>query len=51
MKTFALTALLAGFLTLGLAACDQNDGPLEQAGEAADEAVNDVQRAAEDAAD
>ena len=33
-----------------LTACD-NQGPLEQAGEKADEAVNDAKRAVKDAAD
>ena len=27
---------------LGVAACDNNDGPLEKAGEAADDTVDDV---------
>jgi hypothetical protein len=47
--------LLLILMTLGggtamLAACD-NEGPLEQAGEQADEAINDASRAVKDAAD
>jgi hypothetical protein len=43
------------FLTLALSgaaltACDQ-DGPLEEAGESADEALSDAERAVKDAAD
>lgn len=51
MKKIVWASLLAGFLSLGLSACYDNDGPLEQMGEAADEAVNDTQRAVQDAAD
>jgi hypothetical protein len=36
--------------TAALTACEEQ-GPLEEAGEAADEAINDAERAAEDAAD
>lgn len=47
-----LTLLLITFAigAATLSACDQ-DGPLEQAGEKADEAVNDTKRAVKDAAD
>ncbi|WP_420566280.1 hypothetical protein [Thalassobaculum sp.] len=51
MKKFVWASLLAGFLSLGLSACYDNDGPMEQMGEAADEAVNDTKRAIKDAAD
>ena len=34
-----------------LSGCDENDGPLEQAGEKADEAIKDAERAVEDATD
>ena len=43
-----LLALLFG--SAALTACDQ-EGPLEQAGEKADEAINDAKRAVKDAAD
>jgi predicted small lipoprotein YifL len=38
--------LAAGLLSLGLAACDDK-GPLEQAGEEVDEAIDTVQRGEE----
>ncbi|HEY9568066.1 MAG TPA: hypothetical protein VIR38_08240 [Thalassobaculum sp.] len=37
--------------TFGLVACDEADGPAEQAGQAVDEAVQDTKRAVEDASD
>ena len=43
------TALLAGLLLMGLAACEK--GPAEKAGKAIDDAASDVADAAEDAAD
>lgn len=49
MHVFVI-AVLAGAPTLVVSACDEQ-GPLEQAGEKADEAVNDTKRAVEDAAD
>ena len=56
MKTYArgnrlltlAAALVAGTVLLG--GCEQ-EGPLEKAGEKADEAVNDAKRAVKDAAD
>jgi len=45
---FILLALFLG--SAALTACDQ-EGPLEKAGETADEAVNDAKRAVKDAAD
>jgi len=52
MSPVRITAIAAAMMmALGVAACDEPDGPAEQVGEAVDEAVNDVQRAAEDAAD
>ena len=50
MKKIVYASVLASFLSLGLAACEEQ-GPMEQMGEAADEAVNDTKRAVEDAAD
>jgi hypothetical protein len=47
-RTFAL-ALLLGFGTLGLAACEDNDGPAEEAGEAVDNAGERAGEALEDA--
>lgn len=47
----ALMAVLIIGGSMGLAACDQNDGPAEQIGAAVDEAANDAKRAVEDAAD
>ena len=43
-------AALAGTPTLLVASCD-DAGPLEKAGQQADEAVKDAKRAVEDAAD
>ncbi|MDF1793511.1 MAG: hypothetical protein P1U88_16465 [Thalassobaculaceae bacterium] len=51
MKNFAYAGLVAAVLSLGLSACYQEDGPMEEMGEAADEAVGDAKRAVEDAAD
>jgi hypothetical protein len=42
-------ALLAGFLLMGLSACEK--GPAEKAGEAIDDAASDVADVTEDAAD
>jgi hypothetical protein len=47
-QMFAVLHLLA---VVGLSASDDNDGPMEKAGEKADEAVSDTKRALEDAAD
>lgn len=50
----SLRALMAVLLIgggLGLAACDDADGPAEQVGQAVDEAAQDTKRAVEDAAD
>jgi hypothetical protein len=46
-KNLFVLMLLMGSLT-GLQACDDNDGPLEDAGEAVDEAADDVGDAIED---
>lgn len=42
---------LAGFFTLGVAGCDSDDGPMEEAGEAMDDAMKDVGDAMDDAFD
>ena len=47
----ALMAVLALGGALGLAACDEADGPAERVGEAIDEAANDTKRAIQDATD
>lgn len=45
-----LRALLVAGLALGtLAACDSNDGPMEEAGEQIDNAVDETAEAVEDA--
>lgn len=46
-----LLAALLGLGTVGLAACDSNDGPAEQAGEQVDDAFDEAGDAAEDAGD
>ena len=43
------TAALAAVPTVGLVGCDDNDGPLERAGERADDAADDVGDAVVDA--
>lgn len=43
----ALTMILTALLSLGLAACEKK-GPLEQAGEEVDEAVDTVKRGGEE---
>lgn len=48
MKAFT-TAALAALFSLGLIACEQK-GPLEQAGEEVDEAIDTVQRGEESTA-
>jgi hypothetical protein len=47
-KNLFVLMLLLGSLT-GLQACDSNDGPLEDAGEAIDDAADDVGDAVEEA--
>ena len=47
----ALMAVLMLGGSLGLAACDEADGPAEQIGAAVDEAANDAKRAVQDATD
>lgn len=48
-RTFVMVPVLfLGLVTLS--ACEE-EGPLEQAGEKADEAINDAKRAVEDAKD
>jgi hypothetical protein len=42
-------ALLLGLGTLGLAACENGEGPAERAGETADDAAEDAGDAIEDA--
>ena len=44
-------ALLAGLLTLGLAACEEEQGPAEEAGEEIDQAVEEVGDSIEEATD
>ena len=47
-----LRALLVAGLALGtVAACDSNDGPMEEAGEQIDNAVDETADAVEDAGD
>ncbi len=46
-----LTLLLAPLFALSLAACDVNEGPAEEAGEAVDEAVDEAGDAVEEAGD
>jgi len=48
-KAFLIALSLSG--GLALAACDEDDGPMEKAGQQIDEAVGDAKRAVEDAAD
>jgi hypothetical protein len=51
-RSRALLAGLALSASLGLTACpEKNEGPVEKAGEAVDEAVGDTKRAVEDATD
>lgn len=44
-------ALLAGLLSLGLAACEDEQGPAEEAGEEVDEAVEEAGDEVEEATD
>jgi hypothetical protein len=46
-----MLALLLGLGTAGLAACDNADGPAEQAGEKVDNATQDAGQALENAGD
>lgn len=48
-KWFVL--FLASFLTLGIAACDSDDGPMEEAGEEMDDAIDGMSDAMDDAMD
>lgn len=50
MRRKLLYMLLFGSL-LGIPACEDNDGPLEEAGEAADDAVDEVKEAGEEVKD
>jgi hypothetical protein len=45
----AFLALILGFATAGLAACDEPDGPAERAGESVDNAAQRAGRAIENA--
>ena len=47
-KLLALSVVLG---SLGLTACDDADGPAEQAGEKVDEVIQDTTRAVDDATD
>ena len=47
----AALALLAGLLTLGLAACEEEQGPAEEAGEEIDQAVEEAGDSIEEATD
>lgn len=49
LRTLMAVLALAG--ALGVAACDQADGPAEQVGQAVDEAAKDTKRAVQDATD
>ena len=52
MKTRSNTlALVLAFGLAPLVACDQQEGPVEEAGEAVEEAGEEIEDAAEDAAD
>ncbi len=44
-------ALLFAAMALGVAGCDQNEGPVEEAAEAVDEQAEEAGDAVEDAAD
>lgn len=46
MKSF-IAALLFGLGTLGLAACDTDEGPAEEVGEELDEAAEEVEEETE----
>jgi hypothetical protein len=46
-----VVAFVAGATAQPLTACWEEKGPLEKAGEKADEAINDTKRAVKDAAD
>ena len=48
-KSIAL--LFAGFLMLGLSACEKEEGPLEKAGKSVDKAASSVKESYEDAKD
>ncbi len=51
-RFFALvTAGVLSVSSLALSGCEEKKGPLEEAGESADEAISDTKRAVEDAAD
>ncbi len=50
MRRRFLCGLLFASL-LGVVACDSNDGPMEKAGEAADDVVDDVKDAGKDIKD
>jgi hypothetical protein len=54
-RTFAIRStaivLLLALSGAGLAACREEKGPMENAGEKIDETVNDAKRAVEDAGD
>lgn len=46
-----MVAFIAGAVAQPLAGCWEEKGPLEKAGEKADEAINDTKRAVQDATD
>lgn len=50
LKTLTLPALVLG-TALALAACSDDDGPLEEAGEELDETADEIEDAADDAGD
>jgi len=50
-RRIAVTFLAISFSGMVAAGCKKDDGPLEEAGEKIDEAVNDAKRKVEDAAD
>ncbi|WP_251976931.1 hypothetical protein [Salinicola avicenniae] len=47
LKKMAM-AMLLGLMAFGVVACDNDDGPAEQAGESVDDAVDDAGDAMED---
>tara|TARA_R110000868_G_scaffold311798_2_gene572748 strand:+ start:344 stop:514 length:171 start_codon:yes stop_codon:yes gene_type:complete len=50
-RSWALALLIAMPLLFALPGCEKEQGPMEEAGENIDEAVQDAKRAVEDASD
>ncbi len=52
MKRFsALAVMVSALISLGIAGCDTNDGPVEKTGESIDRAIDNTGDAIEDAGD